>query len=189
MERRDIILLLLKSSAGNEGGITGTTRLQKSLFLVEKEGLVKPTDEQFDFIPYKYGPASKRLYDDLEFLTNLELITRSDQKAFEIEAEPKDIDELSAEELLTDQEEASDSPQNEDGTPENAPGDSVVYRLTDKGMTYLRDNTLLDTKESQAVESIKRKYSHYALTELLSYIYSKYPDYIVESEIRDRFGA
>jgi uncharacterized protein YwgA len=184
MKRSDIVLLLLYPFTNNEGAIVGTTRLQKLLFLLEKEGGVDPKLTQFNFVPYKFGPASKRLYDDLEFLTGLGLIERSDHKPFEIEKGPEDIDAISADDLLSEREE-SDDPR----SLEQIPADSTVYRIAEKGLEHLRTNQLVNSDQFRAAEKVKRKFSRYSLTELLRYVYSKYPDYTVESEIKERFNG
>src|ERR1700737_2224795 len=74
--RRDIVMLLLGVDPSGEiaEGIGGMTRLQKLLFLLEKEEGLKPSGDGFSFVEYKAGPYSSKLYDDLEFLENLGLI-------------------------------------------------------------------------------------------------------------------
>jgi uncharacterized protein YwgA len=78
---KDLILLLLYAP-GKTGEyaekIEGRTRLQKMVFLFEKEVYPKfkqnklITEEDLPrFIPYDYGPFSKQVYDDLEFLIGL----------------------------------------------------------------------------------------------------------------------
>jgi uncharacterized protein YwgA len=66
--RRNLLLLLVGTDPGGVGGIT---RLQKLLFLLEREEGLEPTERGFEFEAYKAGPYSPQLYDDLEFLENL----------------------------------------------------------------------------------------------------------------------
>src|SRR4051812_2131020 len=78
ISRRDLLLLLLASpSADKNIGLGGITRIQKLVFLLEKEQKLAPTSEGFEFTPYKAGPYSPRIYDDLEFLENLGFISKS----------------------------------------------------------------------------------------------------------------
>jgi len=49
------------------GEIRGKTKLQKLVFLLDKElNIIK--DQGYDFVPYKYGPFSKELIEDVEML-------------------------------------------------------------------------------------------------------------------------
>src|SRR2546423_741600 len=101
--RRDLALLLI--GAGADGtladSVGGLTRLQKYLFLLEQEGKVTPVGDGFEFVPYKAGPYSARLYDDLEFLENLGLI-RSEIVGQSSEAEADEVEKLNFEELMGD---------------------------------------------------------------------------------------
>jgi len=56
--RKDLILLLLGVSEEEAvaDGINGITRLQKFLYLLEREENIKPEESGFEFIPYKAGP-------------------------------------------------------------------------------------------------------------------------------------
>ena len=92
----DLVLLLLAAStrwkrATNR--INGITRLEKLLFLVDKEVHYRQAlDESFDFVPYHYGPYSKEVYEAVELLEEAGLIV--EQRAF------TDSDLDRAEELL-----------------------------------------------------------------------------------------
>src|SRR5437660_385408 len=102
VSRRDIELLLLgigPQSGHFSAGISGLTRLQKLLYLLEAEGHVSPSGDGFQFEPYKAGPYSAKLYDDLEFLENLGLI-RSEITAEATPAEAAELDKLSFDELM-----------------------------------------------------------------------------------------
>jgi uncharacterized protein YwgA len=76
MHRKILPLALMYAEDGEI--IEGRTRLQKMVFLLEKEleELEKsPIDSSdYDFIPYDYGPFSKKLYDDLDYLSKKGLI-------------------------------------------------------------------------------------------------------------------
>ena len=73
ISKHDLTLILLgvDPNGGIGEGIGGMTRLQKYLFLLDREEQVSPSGPGFEFKAYKAGPYSSKLYDDLEFLENL----------------------------------------------------------------------------------------------------------------------
>jgi uncharacterized protein len=173
MRRTDILLELLAASApsGADTPIVGTTRLQKLLFLVENEENVKVTEgDDFDFTAYKFGPVSKEIYDDLTKLENLDFISSRPV------AEPTDIERdefgLSFEGLIGD-EEAADALEEKQ------------YRVTEKGKQWLA-NRKLNSEDVQRIRRVKGRYGALSLSDLLHYVYSKYPKYTTASEIKDR---
>jgi hypothetical protein len=183
--RRDLLLTLIGTSEDGSitGVVNGITRLQKLLFLLEQEAGLKPTGNGFKFEAYKAGPYSKNLYDDLELLENLDLVT-SDPTAEATALESADIKALSFEDLIVE----------DDVGPQNAIGmrpDSYEERkfgLTEKGRQ--RVEALMSQQElSPIVEEIRKmkgRFSHYSLTDLLRYVYTKYPAMATESEIIDK---
>ena len=64
--------------------------------------------------------------------------------------------------------------------------DMIVYRVTEKGINYLKENKLIESEEYKKIEDVKKRYAKKSLNELLRYIYVKYPNYTTESEIRDQ---
>jgi DNA polymerase len=84
LSRLDILLILVRNgSHGGSEGLRDKTRLQKLLFLVQKELMNRGYKARYAFRPYKYGPFSQELYTDLEWLrmNNLvEVRTDFDQK-------------------------------------------------------------------------------------------------------------
>ena len=66
--------------------IRGKTKLQKLVFLLDKElNIVK--DQGYNFIPYKYGPFSKELIEDIEILILLGLVEREEGEVIEVNGE------------------------------------------------------------------------------------------------------
>ena len=63
------ILPLALMRANNEEPVEGRTRLQKMIFLTQKQ-LEDPDclNERYDYFPYDYGPFSKELYEDIDDL-------------------------------------------------------------------------------------------------------------------------
>jgi len=192
--RRELLLLLIGVDAKgtSAGSISGLTRLQKFLFLLERQGHVVPTGTGFDFEPYKAGPYSPKLYDDLELLENLGLI-RSEAAAESTPQETADINRLSFEELIGGFEVLSRSEEGFDGV--SLTTDSFEERrfaLTEAGIKRIQ-TFLQDEKYSAVIDGIKKvksTYSNYSLRDLLHYVYSKYPEMTTESEIiREVMGS
>jgi hypothetical protein len=75
--RKDLILLLvgLSGKGPPDDSVSGVTRLQKLLFLLQEEAGLRPGGEGFEFTAWKAGPYSSKLYDDLEFLENIGYLT------------------------------------------------------------------------------------------------------------------
>jgi uncharacterized protein YwgA len=73
LNRMDMLLLLLFAD-GTEGKtnelIEGKTRLQKELFLSQKMLKDNKISKPYSFRPYHYGPYSKDIYSDIEWLKN-----------------------------------------------------------------------------------------------------------------------
>lgn len=187
INRKDLILLVLGVDVKDDfgEGINGITRLQKFLYLLEREENLKPNTNGFEFVPYKAGPYSAKLYDDLEFLENLGLIT-SEVAGEATEGEAAEV-EMSFEELM------GDCTDTVEGMPSNALMTADVYeerryRLTENGKD--RVEKLFQRGEYEPVVNgirrIKSKFGKYSLNDLLYYIYIKYDEMATESEIKDK---
>jgi uncharacterized protein YwgA len=200
MERTDIILLLLFS---NNSIIVGNTRLQKLLFLIEKEKGIIAQNADFGFEAYKFGPASKELYDDLEFLVNIGYIQRSNDEdrlplldINKIESYPANIflsDKMYKDaSICADSEELiklSDSIESTETISPNElriaeENDSNVYKLTADGKKYIEENDLNELKEFVDINEVANTFGKYSLTSLLQYVYRNYPEFTEESEIK-----
>lgn len=180
--RRELLLLLigLGEKPGDLGSVSGVTRIQKFLFLLEREFGVVPHEDGFDFIPYKAGPYSPKLYDDLELLENLGLV--QSQAIGEAALSEVDIGSLTFGDLVGGDEEMAEGPCTTDRFEERR------YRLTEKGKAkvdeLLKEPTLQASCEG--IRAIKSKFNCYSLNDILCYVYDRYPDMTVESEIKDR---
>jgi hypothetical protein len=184
---RDMVLMLL--ALGPDGGIAsglgGITRLQKLLYLLEKEEQVVPQGNAFHFSAYKAGPYSSKLYDDLEFLENLGLI-KSEVTAEVTEPEAAEVDKLNFDDLM-------DAGNGGDGDDERTmkAADAFAERrfeVTESGREKMQK--LLGDGQLQpiidGIRRIKSKFGDYSLSDLLYYVYKKYPEMTVESEIKDQ---
>lgn len=81
--RREMLLLLVGLDSPTRSGLGGITRIQKLLYLLEAEEHIRAGADGFEFVAYKAGPYSPRIYDDLEFLENLNYIRRTVDEAAE----------------------------------------------------------------------------------------------------------
>jgi hypothetical protein len=186
IDRRNVVLLLVGINPGGEigEGIGGITRLQKLLYLLEQEEHLTPTEGGFEFTAYKAGPYSSKLYDDLEFLENLGLL-ESEVAGEATSPEAAELDLLNFDELMDDGADAS--PAGVDGLAADA-YEERRFRISKEGIKRIQ--TLIDSGRYKpvidGVRKIKRKYGNYSLSDLLYYVYDKYPDMTVESEIKDK---
>jgi len=187
ISRRDLILFTIAIDKDGVVGdaVNGITRLQKYLYLLEKDFSLAPRGDGFEFEPYKAGPFSRRVYDDLEFLENLGLI-ESEVAAEATPEEKVEVDSLTFEDLIgggsSSEEENSDGEKSADAYEERR------YRLTGKGLVRIRE--LVDSRAyepfSQGIRKLKAKFASISLSDLIYYVYTKYPESATESEIRDR---
>lgn len=183
--RRQLVLLLIgcDTSGQPNDSLGGITRLQKLLFLLEKEAGITPTVDGFQFTAYKAGPYSSKLYDDLELLENLGLL-ESTVTAEATDPEKAEIDRLSFDDLMGD---GAATP-NGDGyrTPDSF--EERQFRLTPKGVLKVKE--IIDSGEYSPVvteiRKIKSTYAQYSLIDLLRHVYSKYPEMTEASEILDK---
>ena len=78
IERSDLLLLLLYAPGSSNQKfetIKGKTRLQKEVFLAQKDLRSSGIFTYYPFRPYKYGPYSIELYDDIDFMEYEGIIT------------------------------------------------------------------------------------------------------------------
>lgn len=166
----DTVLLLLAAPSKSNiepNRINGITRLEKLLFLAEKEeqlsGAVK--SDAFEFMPYHYGPYSRAIYEAVELLEEAGLLQ-----------ELRSIDESA----LDDAEQVY-SDATEEGAVERQ------FRLTSDGVAVAQLLGARHPNTTQALTRIKDRYGDLSLRRLIRYVYSTYPDYAKESRIRDQF--
>jgi hypothetical protein len=185
---RDLLLLLIGIGADGKAsdGLGGITRLQKLLFLLEKEEHLTPTGDAFDFSAYKAGPYSAKLYDDLEFLENLGLL-ESEITAEATAPEAAEVDKLNFDDLIEGNDGGADA--NDEQTMKAADAFAERrFRLTDDGKKKI-ERLLSDGQLRPVVDGIRRiksRFGNHSLSDLLYYVYTKYPKMTVESEIKDQ---
>lgn len=177
--RKDAVLLLLYAPGASGKAcepIRGRTRLMKLAFLLQRKydfpkraGISK----YYEFEPYKFGPFSKDLYDDITFLENLGYI-----KATAIGV--PSIAEISEDRRILEEWLIPDDTADEIG----AAFCEEEFTLTEKGAQFaagLFDS--LPREEQTALSEIKGRYGALPLTSLLRFVYKAYPESASETEL------
>lgn len=201
---RELLLLLigLDDSATPEG-LGGMTRIQKLLFILQYEEHIRPAGEGFKFEPYKAGPYSPRIYDELQLLENLNYIRRADSE--EPSTWPNESDDVTKERVSAEASEPEkaevDLTFDELMGPEDvmvAKSDEIAptadsyeearFYLTDAGKR--RMEKLLENPDYKpfvdGIRRVKSRFSKYSLNDLLYYVYTRHPTMTTESEIKEK---
>jgi len=183
--RKDVLLLLLLSPGRSETKnetISGRTRFMKLVYLFYKELISKlpsfediGTNSQHEFKPYHFGPFSKDIFDDIQFLENADLVKEEaggDLSMAELAESRLFLDEVLLERIETEE--------------SNEPYVEPAFRLSESGVTFAeRLYVLLKPQERSALQQFKARYNNLPLSTLLRYVYAAYPESAVESRIRD----
>lgn len=168
----DLVLLLLAAPTrvnNASGRIDGITRLEKPLFLVDRETTVakEVATDQLHFKAYNYGPFSKEVYEAVDLLEDSRLV-REERKV-----DGRTIDNLEDLEVV--------------GTTEADDYVTRCFVLTDAGRLVADYLAAQHQQVLPALTHIKDAYAHLSLNELIRYVYRTYPDTTVKSKIRDRY--
>lgn len=160
-QRPDFLILLLHSMKE----IWGITKVVKLLFLMGKEAHFDTyVPDYYNHYAYTYGPFEGAVYKDIEALKQHKLI--------EGEKPPRRGYE-------------SDEGMDEGLYPEKV---NAIYRLTDRGekvaKALIKSAQEKDPSILQKIEKIRSKYGYLPLKKLLKYIYTQYPEYAKNSEIK-----
>lgn len=179
---KKFLLLLLYSSTEGESyniPVVGRTRLMKMVFLFDKElatNFMKDRTlediELPEFFKWKYGPFSKDILNDLEFLINQQYINIEISSNAPLSAELdeynywiEDLEEFQAHEY-----------------------DQEIFKLDEKGIS--KANTIwsiLSDNQKNLLIKFKTKLNKSPLDRILEYVYNKYPDYTDKSLIREKY--
>jgi hypothetical protein len=178
--KTDLLLTLLLDANNNDISsdmIIGITRLEKMLFLLQMEkGFLKNNAKQdrFDFVPFRMGPWTNEIYDEIDFLESLGLVEKKNSK------EKSASDQAHNDELFNSA--IIDKYQKDYRPPES---ESERFSLSSKGKAKALEiwNKLSDVEKDQII-SIKKRFKNLNLRQLLRYVYKNYPEYTTESEIK-----
>jgi len=168
-------------SGGRVSPLSGITRLQKLLYLIEKESGLDLTnldkEERFEFKAYRYGPFAKEVYEAVDFLANADLVNVTKGQEEDVYSREEGVP--IAEELDPDPDEANVDP---DVAP---PYEEQIFELTPTGKRVAeRLRERLSVEDWERIKSIKRKYADRSLTSLIAYVYRTYPESASETELR-----
>jgi len=185
---KHILLLLLYlpgiTKEKNEP-IKGRTRIMKMIFLFDKEirnNFEKDSDVENiqlpDFLPWKYGPFSKDIYDDIEFFINNAFII---YKTLNEEMSLAEIDEYEnwmEDYSLEDKSELILNILNEER-----------FSLSDKGVKFVEGEIYnrISANQEEILTNFKARLNEATLSAILRYVYKKYPEFSKESQIQDRY--
>lgn len=151
------------------GEIRGITKIQKLLFLIEKEtrfGERYDDKITFDFKAYKMGPFSPKVYEEVELLLNIGA-----------------LEKVEGEESASDSFEINQYTDNEEGS-EGLSG--KTFRITQKGQKIGKQlEGLLDDDEIKELRALVEEYNEMPLMQLLEYVYTSYPKMTSKSEIKE----
>lgn len=169
IETDDAIVLVLGAPGGNEppGRLNGVTRLEKLIFLLERETPVSQwMTERADFRSWRFGPFSAKVYEAADKLAAYDLIRDSATQA------PNAEDQWESVSALMDRGDVD-------------PYTTRDFTLTDRGMEYYR--ALLSELPADAetiLRDFKRRFANLPLRQLVRYVYERYPQFTDKSEIR-----
>jgi uncharacterized protein YwgA len=173
LDQTDTILLLLAAETSNPKQrfrCDGITRLVKLVFLLKQEtDFDSDVSDPFTFEAYHYGPYSREIYDAVDFLKAMQLMSerRVDvSSGLDVSEEAEALDFYDA----LDEEEQYIERQLE---------------LTEDGRAVAKVlSTRVSPKGKDALKSIKDKYGTMPLRQLLRYVYDRYPRYAENSRVR-----
>lgn len=155
IDRRTDVVFLLFRYADS---VRGVTKLQKLLFLIEQESAFfedYADSVGFNFAPYKMGPFSENVYTEIQFLSDMGAI----------DFEPMEHT-LGAE-------------------PTNSLSNKE-FSITSKGTKIASQlESILEPVYRYELSHLVTTYNSMDLDDLLEYVYTEYPGYTGESEIKD----
>lgn len=169
LETDDVVVLVVGApGAGTEGRLEGVTRLEKLIFLLERETPVQDwLTEKAEFRSWRFGPFSSKVYDAADTLAAAGLLRDSAKTAHSSE------DRWEALNALVDEEEVD-------------PYTTRTFELTDRGKKYYEALLSELPPEAQGVLSnFKKQFAALPLRQLVRYVYERYPQFTDQSEIRD----
>lgn len=182
--RRLFLLLLIGLDDQSDRGLGGITRIQKLLYVLDAEEHIKPGEGGFKFVPYKAGPYSPAIYDDLEVLENFGYLKRCGG-AEATEAERSEVD-LTFEELMGPEDLIGTTADEITPTPDSY--EESKYHLTPEGKAKIEE--LVRNQEYapfvEGIRKVKSRFAKYSLNDLLYYVYTKHPEMTTESEIKEK---
>lgn len=172
--RKDLLLLVLEGNGAKP--VLGVTRLQKYLFLLQKEhgwDSKFEIEKPYDFEAYNYGPFDSQIYGDLDLLENVGLIRRR-PAGQEPGAEHEEMRYLSFESATTDRE----------FQPWEEQSEVEEFELTDRGQEFVATRLRLPEEDRRALEEMKTRWNNAPLNDLLRWLYKEHPEYAANTKLQ-----
>lgn len=169
IETDDLVVLLLGApgvSSQPSGRIEGITRLEKLVFLIEKERAPKWLTEDAGFVSHNFGPFSSKIYMAVDTLVAAGLLKDSGSIAASTE------DAWETENII--------------GEATSDPYATRNFELTERGRRYY-DALISELPEGveQELSEFKTRFAALPLRQLIRYVYERHPDFTDKSIIRD----
>ena len=179
------LLLFSPIKTGASLPIFGRTRLMKMLFIFQKEiasQFCKDDAADFNFEPYKYGPYSKKVYEAIDFLESREILQINRSRSATLKyGNDADLDAF-----------LGQAEQEETNFSENDVFINEEFSLTEAGKKIMQDRSKwfswesLSENQRNILINFKTSMCAASLTDILKYVYSKYPIYASESVIKSK---
>jgi hypothetical protein len=168
----DLVLLLLAAPtnvASADGKINGITRLEKLLYLAERETDIadRIDEDRLQYVAYDYGPFSKDVYEAVEILEQSELLTESSSQ------DPNTIDSIEDFDVT--------GAKDEDDYVERR------FQLTENGRLVAKLLSARHPEVVKALSTLKDIYADRSLSSLIRYVYRTYPESAANSKIREKY--
>lgn len=178
LDPEDIILLLLEANETLLGkhAVGGVTRLEKLLFLLQRETNIEKMDSFYEFTAHNYGPFSKEVYEALDFLEGFELIQVKERVHSSYYTNVGEILLLQA---ISEEEVSETTTINSEGVTEK------LFLLTESGHKVAKKlRQTIEKRRPKDIEELNgiiRRYGKLPLNQLIRYVYHKYPEMTVKS--------
>lgn len=178
LDREDIVLLILEANERllHKSTLNGITRLEKLLFLLEKETNFDGIGTFFKFVPHNFGPFSKEVYEAVEFLVSCELIVKRERLYTSPYANSEELKLLSE---ISDSDYSGQAKDNSVQVSEN------LFELTPNGrkVANLMRDSINRTKPEDIfqLDSLVLRYGATPLNHLIRYVYRQYKEMTTKS--------
>lgn len=170
LETDDAVVLVLGAPGGKEpqGHLEGVTRLEKLIFLLERETPVREwMTEKADFRSYRFGPFSSRVYEAVDTLAAADLLRDSARTSDDVADRWESVNALMDEGDLD-------------------PYTTRDFTLTTRGEHYYSALlSELPPNAEKVLADFKGKFARLPMRQLVRYVYERYPQFTDKSEIRD----
>jgi len=172
LDSEDVVLLLLEANERLLGKdvLSGITRVEKLIFLLREETGFEGVASFFTFKPHNFGPFSKEVYEAIDFLESCELIEVR-EKSYPCFYATFGEAQLEAE---------ISEGEGDGGGEEVGPGATEkIFSLTGDGRKVAkmlrRAVKLRREADVQDLDNMVIRYGNIPLSQLIRYVYRRYP--------------